>query len=327
MIRLSVILCCYNSAVRIAPTLEALASQETDFPWELVIVDNCSTDNTAELATQRWLKIGNNIPMKIVQENIPGLSAARKKGIETAGGELLLFCDDDNQLASDYLNQAAVIMNEDKEIGALCGFNNLASSNPLPDIVEKNKVAYACGHKDMESRYLDEQTVPWGAGLVVRSEFMKKLLLQKFVSLLSDRTGKELSSGGDTEYCYLIRLSGYKWKYDTRLSLNHCIPEDRLNMEYLKRLYKGFGEANMVIECYYRKGYSEQIQHNLTWWKVFLAQCLYFLKNPIQSEGDQRKLEKAYRKGYMKKLWQERTDFQRKQSLVKDIISKLPHVS
>jgi glycosyltransferase involved in cell wall biosynthesis len=325
--KLSVILCCYNSAARLAPTLEALAAQKADFAWELILVDNRSFDNTADLAKILWEKLGSSVPMKLVQENTPGLSAARKKGVETAVGELLLFCDDDNQLASDYLHKASLIMDEDPEIGALCGYNELVSAIPLTEIVEKNKVAYACGHDGMESSYLDERIVPWGAGLVVRTAFMKHLLEQKFESLLSDRTGKELSSGGDTEYCYLIRLAGYKWKYDTRLSLLHSIPEDRLNLEYLKRLYKGFGEANVVIDCYYQKGKKELLQHQLSWWKVFLAQYINYLKKPLRSSGDQHILDKAFRKGYLSKLWQERKHFQRKQSAIREIIAKLPHVS
>jgi glycosyltransferase involved in cell wall biosynthesis len=325
--KVSVILCCYNSATRIESTLKALAAQKADFPWELILVDNRSTDNTADLSRQIWSSYQSAIELMIVQENTPGLSAARKKGIETAAGELLLFCDDDNQLATDYIQQAAGIMDEDPEIGALCGFNQLVSAIPLPEIVEKNKVAYACGHEGMESSYLDERTVPWGAGLVVRSDFMKQLLSHNFESLLSDRSGKELSSGGDTEYCYIIRLSGFKWKYDTRLFLKHSIPEERLNHEYLKRLYKGFGEANVVIDCYYRKGQTTLLHHQLSWWKVFLSQYIYYLKNPLRSSGDQHILDKTFRKGYLSKLWQERKHFQRKQSAIRDIIAKLPHVS
>jgi glycosyltransferase involved in cell wall biosynthesis len=293
---------------------------------ELILVDNGSKDETVELAEQLWKNSGSSVFFKILKEPDPGLSAARKKGIREAGGEFILFCDDDNHLRYDYVDQAVQIMEEDHLIGALCGYNEPLFNGEIPEPVKNNLTAYACGHEGMDSCYLDKSIAPWGAGLVLRADFMKRLFELDFRSLLSDRTGKELGSGGDTEYCYLLRLAGYKWKYDIRLSLLHNIPEDRLNLNYLTRIYKGFGEANVVIDLYYRRGDFKQLEHKLIWWKVYLSQYIHFLKHPIRSVGDQRKLDQAFRNGYMKKLWKERRYFIEKQTEVRDIISKLPHV-
>ena len=92
----SVIVCCYNSAPRLRETLLHLAQQEVTegFNWEVVLVDNNSTDGTAEVAQSLWAKYGNPVPLRIVKEHTPGLSYARKKGVEESKGELLVFCDD-----------------------------------------------------------------------------------------------------------------------------------------------------------------------------------------------------------------------------------------
>lgn len=326
--KLSVILCCYNSAQRLEPTIHALSAQITDFSWEIILVDNNSTDQTAEVASRFWKENGSSVPFRIIEEKTPGLSSARKKGIHEAKGEVILFCDDDNHLAPDYIHQAIQIMEEDLQIGALCGYNqSLVESELPPEIVQRNLTAYACGHKGMESCYLEDRIVPWGAGLVLRLEFLKRLFQLNFESLLSDRTGKELSSGGDTEYCYLLRLCGYRWKYDTRLFLQHALPPDRLNMDYLKRLFRGFGNAKVVVDCYYKRGERTTLKKELKWWKVYLVQRCYFLTTPVKASGEQGILDHEFRKGYIEKLWEERSAFRSRQKYVREIITKLPYVS
>ena len=94
--------------------------------------------------------------------------------------------------------------------------------------------------------------------------------------MLSDRKGKELSSGGDTEFCYIIYLLGYKWKYDTSLFLKHFIPADRMNKKYLSDIYFGFGKANAIIEWYYGNGDMNRITNKVSWWKVYIKQVLFY---------------------------------------------------
>ncbi len=55
----SVIVCCYNSAARLPHTLAHLAGQivPEDFFWEIILVNNASTDNTVECATAIWNKL------------------------------------------------------------------------------------------------------------------------------------------------------------------------------------------------------------------------------------------------------------------------------
>ncbi len=56
MIGVSVIICCYNSSSRIIPTLQNLVKQRVPnhIPWEVIVVNNASTDNTGEVAKETW---------------------------------------------------------------------------------------------------------------------------------------------------------------------------------------------------------------------------------------------------------------------------------
>src|SRR6185437_11337360 len=98
---ISVIICCYNSATRITPTLQHLFNQKgiSLSSWEIIVVDNASTDNTCEKAIEIWESFGPGKPdFKVISEPTPGLSAARQKGINEALYDYVLFCDDDNWL-------------------------------------------------------------------------------------------------------------------------------------------------------------------------------------------------------------------------------------
>src|SRR5882757_8940798 len=102
----SVIICCYNSAVRLPQTLKHLAEQnvpENLLP-EIILVNNASTDDTVAVATETWNRFGpKNIEFKIVNEPEPGQMHARKKGAEEARYECIIFCDDDNWLDKNYV--------------------------------------------------------------------------------------------------------------------------------------------------------------------------------------------------------------------------------
>jgi glycosyltransferase involved in cell wall biosynthesis len=90
----SVILCVRNGARTIAAQLEALAAQECPYEWELVVVDNGSTDETAEIV-ERWR--GRIPALRVVPAlERAGLAYARNVGAAAAAGEVLAFCDADD---------------------------------------------------------------------------------------------------------------------------------------------------------------------------------------------------------------------------------------
>ena len=79
----SIVVCCYNSAARLPQTLRYLSRQifQREFPWEVIVVDNASTDGTASVAKLEWARYNTNGSLKVVTENIKGLSAARERGV------------------------------------------------------------------------------------------------------------------------------------------------------------------------------------------------------------------------------------------------------
>jgi len=89
----SVIVCTRNRSDAMARLLEQLGRLvvPTGLRWELIVVDNASTDDTASMLAS----LQSPLPMRVVREGIPGVSRARNAGIAAARGDLLLFTDDD----------------------------------------------------------------------------------------------------------------------------------------------------------------------------------------------------------------------------------------
>jgi glycosyltransferase involved in cell wall biosynthesis len=98
----SVVIPSFNYAQYLSRALDSVLSQR-DSNYEVVVVDDGSTDNTADVVRSYQLEFSNKIAY-VFQHN-RGLSAARNHGISLASGEYLLFLDADDELLPGALRQ------------------------------------------------------------------------------------------------------------------------------------------------------------------------------------------------------------------------------
>ena len=250
---ISVIICCHNSASRLPKTLEYLSKQELDkkFLWEIIIVDNASTDDTTRFAEQEWLKQNNTeAGFSVVEELKPGLSNARKTGLLKANYEYIIFCDDDNWLDKNYLSLSFALLEEDRTIGVLGGRSQPASDFSLPYWFSTYQNLYAVGVQNLNSGDVSDRRFIWGAGMILRKSVLIDLFNAGFISLLTDRKGNAVSSGGDSEICKWFLIAGYKLWYDESLHFKHYIPQNRLTKNYLNSLRQSFNESYGILRYY-----------------------------------------------------------------------------
>jgi glycosyltransferase involved in cell wall biosynthesis len=247
---ISVIVCCYNSASRLRETIKHLALQQVppDISWEIIIVDNSSTDDTKQVAQSEWDKFGLSYPKFTVADQLtPGLSAAREKGIELAEFEYLLFCDDDNWLYPDYVSTAYKIMDAGPRIGALGGCGIIEAEQPASLTDEELKKLAVNGYQD----WAETHHWVYGAGAVYRKSILIKLQKQGWHQISSDRIGKKLLSGGDVEICFMIYLKGYKIAASDKLRFKHFVPLKR--QQNTRASDTSFWDAytNVLLNSYY----------------------------------------------------------------------------
>jgi glycosyltransferase involved in cell wall biosynthesis len=94
----SVVIPAYNEEKYIKDCIESVQKQKTNFPFEVIVVNNNCTDDTVEIVK----KIENVI---LVDEHQKGLAFARQKGLDTAKGELLVYLDADVRLTPHWLQE------------------------------------------------------------------------------------------------------------------------------------------------------------------------------------------------------------------------------
>lgn len=252
----SILICCYNSAAHLPSTLKYLYRQNVplNIPWEVIIVDNNSTDNTAEIARREWDKHNCLAPLRIVKETTPGLSAARLRGYKEAKYEYLVLCDDDNWLQKDFVRIVYEMMNGNEKIGAAGGQSIAEFETIEPVWFNTWRNSYAVGKQFSKAGDITQSRgYVWGAGMIIRKSAWKKLLAGGFNSLLTDRLANTLTAGGDTELCYALRNAGWEIRYEPRLKFRHYITKERLDWNYLRRMFKGFGRASIILDQYSKR--------------------------------------------------------------------------
>jgi len=247
---ISVIVCCYNSAKRLSKTLSFLLNQKTVSPvrWEIIIINNNSTDNTEEVAISILSEKETSIPYKIVLEKQPGLSHARRRGVYESSFENIIFCDDDNWLHPYYITKVFNKFDSDERIGAIGGYGvPVFEDNKEPGWFKQYQGAFACGKQGISSSFITkERSYLFGSGLAVRKSILLEIYRENLLKL-SDRKGQSINSGGDSEICLYVALRGFELYYDEDLKYEHFIQSGRVTWAYIKKLYFGFGVSHYYL--------------------------------------------------------------------------------
>lgn len=251
---ISVIICCHNSAKRLDSTLSHLITQHftISIPWEIIIIDNASTDDTYRFALNYLEKKKVDfVPYRVIREARLGLSYARERGFHEARYEYVCFIDDDNWISPDWIQTAYQVMETYPKVGACGGKTEAVYEVSPPHWFERHKSKLAIGNQYPQSGDVtDTRGYLWGAGLVVRKDAWKNLQKNGFKFYLTGRKGKALLSGEDSELCFALRMSGWRLWYEENLSLKHFIPSGRLTWQYLRKLMYGFGLSSVYLSSY-----------------------------------------------------------------------------
>lgn len=250
---ISAIICCYNSAARLEPTLTHLFNQNmcATISWEIILVNNNSTDNTVAKAKELYQQTSKTIPFSIVNESKPGLSYARNKGFETAKYNFALMVDDDNWLCANYVETVFNHLNNNPTCGMVGGLGIAQLEAEEPAWFTNYASCYATGPQaTLGVGPVQVANELYGAGCALKLSVLDQIRQLGFSNILSDRTGNNLMSGGDTELCYAFRLAGYNLLYDQQISFKHFLPKGRVNWQYLRRLFNGFGMTQTLMNIY-----------------------------------------------------------------------------
>lgn len=278
---ISIIICTYNGKAKLKETITAILQLQSSCPWELLVVDNISTDGTAEFCSS--LLSNSDIDWKILREAKPGLIHARLCGLRASKYEVLLYCDDDNTLDENYLEIGYEILKNNPKIGALGGCGFPVFEGKKPEWFDTYSHSFAVGPQaGKEGLIASFPAEVYGAGTFFRKAVLLHFLDKGFQSGLSGRTGTNLVSGEDVEWCYLIQLVGYEIWYSPRLVFQHLMPEGRMNWEYYLRLKKGIalGTGQLLpYYCLFIDSRMSDFKYAVHWLKKTIFVTLLYFKH------------------------------------------------
>lgn len=123
---LSVVLPTRNGQATIAQQLDALVHQQTSARWELIVVDNGSTDQT--LVRVDEFSHGA-VPVRVVDASArAGLSYARNRGVSAAASRFVAFCDDDDEVSPGWVARLVEALTEHPFVASEMEYERLNTS-------------------------------------------------------------------------------------------------------------------------------------------------------------------------------------------------------
>ena len=246
----SVVVCCYNSAKVIVPTIAALSRQKIppDCGYEVILIDNNCTDETNRLVENTWENF--TISLHIIKESQPGLIYARKAGVFKARYSILLFIDDDNILEPGWVERLVELYAKRPEVGCIGGYNEPLFEGEKPDWFEKFSYMYACTPPQQNPGMPVFKQTLFGAGLSLRTQVARSVFDPARPFFLVGRTQDTLNRGDDSEICLRAGLLGWKLWYEPALKLKHYLLKQRVNWAYVLQARRGGGHADIILKIY-----------------------------------------------------------------------------
>jgi len=226
---------------RLERVIGALSNQSFSVgSWELVVVDN---DSEPPLRIEE-LRGNTGMAITLVKENRLGLTPARIRGIREAGGEVVVFVDDDNVLDSNYLSMVVSRFAENRNLGA-CGGKALPEFEITPPDWTR-EFWHMLAVRDLGPEPLRAggtgsypECAPIGAGMAVRRQLALNWATEienDPMRMGLDRSGKSLASGGDNDLVLTVLKQGFDVEYVPELVLTHLVSARRTTTSYLARL-------------------------------------------------------------------------------------------
>ncbi|MEO1621020.1 MAG: hormogonium polysaccharide biosynthesis glycosyltransferase HpsE [Cyanobacteria bacterium J06632_3] len=284
-INFTVVVPTYNGAKRLPQVLDHLQSQThtEQVTWEVVVVDNNSTDETAKVVQQYQQSWRNDVPLRYVFERQQGLAYARQCGIDAAHGELIGFLDDDNWPSADWVAQAKAFSDRYPKAGSYGGMiAGVFETQPEQELQPLLRFLAIRNHGKTEKAF-DPQKMqfPPGAGLVVRKTAWQSAVPLQLLCV---------TRGGD-DYEISMRMARQGWEiwYNPAMSIQHFIPAKRLTRNYLRRLAHFYGLCTCKL-----------ITIDIPYWKQpalllksFLGSCKRITSHYLRYRLDSRKTAEA----------------------------------
>jgi len=230
---LTVAICSYNGARHLPCLIQAVAALSCPVPFEILLVDNNSTDNTEDLIER--LRHTVQIPLRYVLETEQGIPFARNRAIEeTLDRTYLAFIDADELPDQTWLQAACRGL---RQHGADCVGGRIRLDLPSrPSWMTDSLLPFLgqVDHGEAPLQVLDRSTPIWSGNVAYRTSLFADGL--RFDSRYN-RAGDGIGGGSDGIMFRALLHAKNRIRYEPEMSITHLIPKWKLTRSYFLRLH------------------------------------------------------------------------------------------
>jgi glycosyltransferase involved in cell wall biosynthesis len=248
---LSVVVCTHNPLPHfLASVLKSLKKQTLPFSeWELLVIDNLSAPPLSERFDLSWHPNG-----RFIVEQKLGLTYARWAGFRESRGDPVIYVDDDNVLAPDYLEEVGRLAGQYPFLGAWGGQILMEFEKP-PTAEEQPYTSWQLHREFSAIKWMncvyDFADVPSGAGLAVRRSVLETHMAKLSHDPLRLKLGRAGALGGcgeDTDIVLTGLEIGLGMGLFPSLVLRHLTPSSRLTLKYCLAQSYGLGYSTVILD-------------------------------------------------------------------------------
>ncbi len=242
---ISVIISTHNRAESLRETIESFLrlEWETETSYELLIVDNNSTDITKDVVAAYMNK---NPFIKYVFEEKTGVSQARNKGIKEAKGKIIAFMDDDVELDKNWGMEIVKAFRNNPDVYSIGGKNIPVFPEGKPAWINNDFLAiYGDVKMGEEERYFEFPSHPYGLNMSFRREVFGK------IGMFNAELGRRkniLLSNEETGIYYNISRHNLKVLYSPFVIVKHKVPTYRTQKKWILKRHYWQGLSDVVFE-------------------------------------------------------------------------------
>jgi glucosyl-dolichyl phosphate glucuronosyltransferase len=243
----SILIATYDRAAMLGDTLASLARLQPGAPWEVIVIDNNSPDNTREIVERAMPAFP--VPLRYAFEREQGRSAALNCGFRLAQGDIIVTTDDDVRVEPDWLNriEAGLASQQCDYVGGRV--LPLWGAEPPRWLPKTNGQLWAVialldyGRAPLQFG----RRVPLGVNMAMRKSAIDR------VGGFDPRIGRKAGTllGQEVrEWCLRAHAAGLTGFYIPDLVVQHMIPADRLTKQYFRRWFywRGISRAMLYAE-------------------------------------------------------------------------------
>ena len=242
----TVIVCTYNRSGNLPRCLGALARQENtgDLRWEVLVVDNNSSDDTEAMVA----RLANELPIAIryTRETQQGLNYARNTGIRESDGRFFSYVDDDIEVSPAWLGALYrnFVANDADAVG---GRIHLDPATVLPKWIRDDETKGFLGFQDFGDtgfRMDGKRRYPFGGNMAFNRRVVERIgyFNPQLGRKGEGRKRSELFKGAETDYFHRLSASGdARIFYEPDAIVYHQVQPFQLQKKYFRTIHSNAG--------------------------------------------------------------------------------------